>query len=172
MGMQTDVLSGHIHQSGYVVQQTRSRIKGISVRGSASAASELALFSTETAPVAATYAQANATVTITKSSHGLANGQSIGISYSPGTGGAATSGNYAVTVVNSAAFTVVSPNPNNVTAGAVCTYVAGGEWLLTLDLVAGDTFQNYFLLPGEGILCKQQCYASMTNVSTVTVFYG
>jgi hypothetical protein len=171
MGMQTDVLSGHIHQSGYVVQQTRSRIKGISVRGAA-AASELALFSTETAPVAATYAQSGATVTITKSTHGLANGQSIGISYQPGTGGAATSGNYSVTVVNSSAFTVTSPNPNNVNSGAVCNYVVDGQWLLTLDLVAGDTFQNYFLLPGEGILCKLQCYALMTNVSTVTVFYG
>lgn len=171
MAMQTDVLSGHIHQSGYVVQQTRSRIKALSIRGGA-AASEVALFSTETAPVAATYAQSGATVTITKSAHGLANGQVIGISYQPGTGGAATSGNYEVTVLTSSTFTVVSPNPNTVTAGAVCNYVVNGSWLLTMDLVAGDTYQNYFLFPGEGILCKQQCYALMDGITTCTVFYG
>jgi hypothetical protein len=67
---------------------------------------------------------------------------------------------------------VVSPNPNTVTAGAACVYVAAGTWLMTLDFIAGDTFQNYFLLPGEGILCPQQCYAYMDNVNTVTVFYG
>ena len=170
--MQTDVLSGHIHQSGYIVQQYRSRIKGISVRGG-TPASELSLFSTETAPIAATYAQNNATVTITSSTaHGLTTGQVVGISYQPGTGGAATSGNYAANVSNATVFTVVSPNPNNVTAGAVCHFVVNGTWLLTLDLAAGDTFQNYFLLPGEGILCKQQCYALLSNVTTCTVFYG
>lgn len=169
--MQTDVLSGHIHQSGYIVQQYRSRIKAISVRGSATAG-EVALFSTESAPVAATYAQSSATVTITKSSHGLVTGQVIGISYQPGTGGAATSGNYEITVINSSSFSVVSPNPNTVTAGAVCNYVVDGSWLLTLDLAANDTYQNYFLFPGEGILCKQQCYSLMTNLTTCTVFYG
>jgi hypothetical protein len=169
--MQTDVLSGHIHQSGYIVQQYRSRVKALSVRGSATAG-EIALFSTETAPVAATYAQAGSVVTITKSSHGLITGDVIGISYQPGTGGAATSGNYEVTKLTDNTFTVVSPNPNTVTAGAVCNYVVNGSWLLTLDLAAGDTFQNYFLFPGEGILCKQQCYALMTNLTTCTVFYG
>ena len=169
--MQTDVLSGHIHQSGYIVQQYRSRIKALSVRGSASAG-EIALFSTETAPVAATYAQAGAVVTITKNTHGLNTGDIIGISYQPGTGGAATSGNYAITRINANSFTVVSPNPNTVTAGAVCNYVVNGDWLMTLDLAAGDTYQNYFLLPGEGILSKQQTYALMTNLTTATVFYG
>ena len=170
--MQTDVLSGHIHQSGYIVQQYRSRIKAVSVRGSTSA-SELALFSTETAPVAATYAQTGANVVITTSSaHNLTTGQLVGISYQPGTGGAATSGNYLANVSNATVFTVISPNPNNVNAGAVCNFVINGNWLLTLDLAANDTYQNYFLFPGEGILCKQQCYALMSNVTTCTVFYG
>jgi hypothetical protein len=171
MTMQTDVLSGHIHQSGYVVQQFRSRIKGLSVRGTATAG-EIALFSTEIDPVAATYAQSGATVTITSTAHGLVTGDTVGISYQPGTGGAATSGNYVVTRLTADTFTVVSPNPNTVTAGAVCNYVSNGTWLMTLDLAAGDTFQNYFLIPGQGILCVQQCYALMTNLNTCTVFYG
>jgi hypothetical protein len=169
--MQTDVLSGHIHQSGFIVQQYPSRIKALSVRGTATAG-EFALFSTLTAPVSATYAQTGSVVTITSASHGLVNGQIIGISYQQGTGGAATSGNYAVTVVNANSFTVVSPNANIVTAGAPCDYVVNGTWLVTLDLAAGDTYQNYFLLPGEGIRSELKVYALMVNIYTATVFYG
>jgi hypothetical protein len=169
--MQTDVLSGHIHQSGFIVQQYPCRIKSLSVRGTANAG-EFALFSTLTAPVSATYAQSGTVVTITSNAHGLVNGQIIGISYQQGTGGAATSGNYAVTVVNANSFTVVSPNPNTVAALAPCDYVVNGTWLVTLDLAAGDTYQNYFLLPGEGIRSNLKVYALMTNIYTATVFYG
>lgn len=171
MGMQTDVLCGHIHQSGFIVQQYPSRIKALSVRGTATAG-EFALFSALTAPVAATYAQTGSVVTITSTSHGLVTGQIIGISYQQGTGGAATSGNYAITRVDANTFTVVSPNPNTVTAGAPCDYVVNGTWLITLDLAAGDTYQNYFLLPGEGVRSNLKVYALMTNVYTATVFYG
>jgi hypothetical protein len=170
--MQTDVLCGHIHQSGYIVQQYPSRVKALSVRGTATAG-EFALFSTLTDPVAATYAQSGSTVTITKSAHGLNTGDVIGISYQQGTGGAATSGNYAVTKLTDNTFTVVSPNPNTVTAGAACDYVSNGAtWLVTLDLAAGDTYQNYFLLPGEGVRSALKVYALMTNIYTATVFYG
>ena len=169
--MQTDVLSGHIHQSGYIVQQYPSRIKAISVRGTATAGS-FDLFSTSTTPVAATYAQSGTAVTVTSTAHGLVTGQVIGISYSVGTGGAATSGNYAITRVDANTFTIVSPNNNTITAGAVCDYVVNGTWLLSLDLVAGDTFQNYFLLPGEGIRSEQRVYALMANLYSATVFYG
>ena len=171
MGMQTDVLCGHLHQSGYIVQQSSSRIKAISLRGTASAGS-LDLFSTSTAPVAATYAQSGATVTVTSTAHGLVTGQVIGISYSVGTGGAATSGNYTITRVDANTFTVVSPNPNTVTAGAVCDYVVNGTWLVSFDLVAGDTYQNYYLLPGEGVRAQQKVYALMGNLYSTTVFYG
>jgi hypothetical protein len=169
--MQTDVLCGHIHQSGYIVQQVGSRVKAISVRGTASAGS-FDLFSTSSAPVSATYAQSGSTVTVTSNAHGLNTGDVIGISYQPGTGGAATSGNYAITRTGANTFTVVSPNPNTVTAGAVCDYVVNGTWIMSLDLVAGDTFQNYFLLPGEGIKATQKVYALMSNLYSATVFYG
>ena len=169
--MQTDVLSGHVHQSGYIVQQYPSRIKSVSVRGTASAGS-FDLFSTSSVPVAATYAQSGSTVTVTSTAHGLATGDVIGISYSTGTGGAATNGNYAITYLTANTFSVVSPNPNTVTAGAVCDYVVDGTWLMSFDLVAGDTFQNYFLLPGEGVRANQKVYALMTNLYSATVFYG
>jgi hypothetical protein len=171
MGMQTDVLCGHIHQSGFIVEQYPSRVKALSVRGAA-AAGEFALFSTLTAPVAASYAQAGSVVTVTSNAHGLVTGQIIGISYQSGSGGAATSGNYAITRTGANTFTIVSPNPNTVAANAPCDYVVNGTWLVTLDLAAGDAFQNYFLLPGEGIRSNLKVYALMINITTATVFYG
>jgi len=171
MTMQTDVLSGHLHQSGFIVLQPRSRVKSVSYKGTASAG-QLDLFSTTTTPVAATYAQSTTTVTVTKSSHGLATGQVIGIAFAVGTGGAAFSGNYSITRVDANTFTLTSPNSASITAGAACNYVVGGTWLLTVETTAGDTYQNYLLLPGEGILSKQTVYAYMSNVDLTTVFYG
>ena len=169
--MQTDVLCGHLHQSGFVVTQNRSRVKAVSYKGTATAG-QLDLFSTLTAPVAATYAQSGATVTVTKSAHGLVTGDVIGIAFASGTGGAAFSGNYSITKLTDNTFTITSPNSATITAGANCVYVVNGTWLLTLETTAGDTYQNYLLLPGEGIMSKQTVYAYMSNIDVVTVFYG
>jgi hypothetical protein len=171
MGMQTDVLCGHLHQSGFIVTQSRSRVKAVSYKGTATAG-QLDLFSTLTAPVAATYAQSGTTVTVTKAAHGLNTGDVIGIAFTLGTGGAAFSGNYTVTRVNATTFTLTSPNSATITAGANCIYVVNGTWLLTLETTAGDTYQNYLLLPGEGILANQTVYAYMSNIDVSTVFYG
>ena len=173
MTMQTDVLSGHLHQSGFIVMQAPSRIKSFSVKGTSNAG-QLDLFSTATAPVSATYAQSGATVTVTKSSHGLATGNRVGIAFALGTGGAAFSGNYTITVTDANTFTLTSPNSLSVTAGAACVYVTGAlaSWLVTVETTAGDTYQNYFLVPGEGIRSTLTTYAYMNNVDIVTVFYG
>ena len=171
MGMQTDVLSGHLHQSGFIVTQNRSRVKAVSYKGTANAG-QLDLFSTLTAPVAATYAQSGATVTVTKSAHGLITGQVIGIAFALGTGGAAFSNNYPITRVDANTFTLTSPNAATITAGANCIYVVNGTWLMTFESTAADTYQNYFLLPGEGVLATQTVYAYMSNIDVVTVFYG
>ena len=171
MTMQTDVLSGHLHQSGFIVLQARSRVKGVSYKGTASAG-QLDLFSTTTAPVSATYAQSGTTVTVTKSSHGLATGAVIGIAFTVGTGGAAFSGNYSITRVDANTFTLTSPNSATITAGASCVYVVNGSWLLTVETTAGDTYQNYLLIPGQGILSAQTVYAYMSNIDLTTVFYG
>lgn len=171
MTMQTDVLSGHLHQSGFIVLQPRSRVKAVSYKGTANAG-QLDLFSTTTAPVAATYAQSTTTVTVTKSAHGLVTGDVVGIAFALGTGGAAFSNNYSITRVDANTFTLTSPNAATITAGANCVYVANGTWLMTFESTAADTYQNYFLLPGEGVLSKQTVYAYMSNIDVVTVFYG
>lgn len=171
--MQTDVLCGHLHQSGFIITQAPARIKAISIKGSASAG-QFDLFSTTTAPVTGTYAQSGTTITVTKSAHGLATGDRIGIAFALGTGGAAFSGNYAITKLTDNTFTVTSPNSLSVTAGATCVYVSGNlaSWLVTFETTAGDTYQNYFLLPGEGVRSLLNTYAYMSNVDVATVFYG
>ena len=64
------------------------------------------------------------------------------------------------------------------TAGAVGTLLlrdggAGGTVVIEVD-VPGNSNPNsfYILVPGEGVLCKTNVYASMTNLASVTVFYG
>jgi len=173
MTMQTDVLSGHLHQSGFIVPQSPSRIKSISIRGSASAG-QIDFFSTTTAPVTGTYAQSGTTITVTKSSHGLSTGDRVGITFTDGTGGAGFPGNYTITKLTDNTFTVTSPNSLTITDSPACAYVSGAlaSWLVTFETVAGDTYQNYFLLPGEGIRSALTTYAYMTNITVATVFYG
>jgi hypothetical protein len=171
--MQTDVLSGHAHQSGFIIPQSPSRVKAVSIKGTATAG-QFDLFSTTTAPVSATYAQSGTTITVTKASHGLVTGDKIGIAFTEGTGGCATNGNYTVTYLTSSTFTVTSINSISITAGATCSYVTGNGaiWLLTFELTANDTYQNYFLLPGEGVRSPLTVYALMNNISVASVFYG
>ena len=173
MGMQTDVLSGHLHQSGYIIVQAASRVKAVSLKGTI-AAGQLDLFSTTTVPTTATYAQSGTTVTVTSNAHGLQTGDRVGIAFALGTGGAAFSNNYTITRTGANTFTLTSPNTLSVTAGATCVYVSGAlaSWLMTFETTAGDTYQNYFLLPGEGVRSLLAVYAYMSNIDIVTVFYG
>jgi hypothetical protein len=172
--MQTDVLSGHLHQSGFIVAQSPSRIKAISIKGNANNAGQFDLFSTTTVPVAGTYAQSGTTITVTKTAHGLQSGARVGITFTDGSGGAAFPGNYTATRTGADTFTITSPNPLTITGNPACLYVTGAlaSWLVTFELTAGDTYQNYFLLPGEGIRSLLGTYANMTNISVATVFYG
>jgi len=96
----------------------------------------------------------------------------VGVAFKLGTGGAAFSGNYPITKLTDDTFSITSPNTATITAGASCAYVSTGTWLLTFELNADDTYQNYFLLPGEGILSYHTVYAYMDNISVSTVFYG
>ena len=173
MTMQTDVLSGHLHQSGFISPQAPCRIKAISIRGSASAG-QFDLFSTTIAPVTGTYTQSGATITVTKSSHGLNTGDRIGITFTDGTGGAGFPGNYTITKLTDNTFTVTSINSLTITGTPACAYVSGAlaSWLVTFETSAGDTYQNYFLLPGEGVRSALTPYGYMSNIAVATVFYG
>jgi hypothetical protein len=168
MGMQTDVLAGTLVESGYIYKN-RTRVKGISLKGGASAGL-LEIFSTTAAPVSATYARSGTTVTVTKVAHGLVTGNQIGLSFATGTGGTATDGNYTVTRLTADTFTITDINSGSITAGAACKY--GDRWIMTYRTVAGDTFLNYWILPGEGILAPNGVYMVITNLTAASIFYG
>jgi hypothetical protein len=169
MTFQYDVKQAHINSSGFLVLG-RSRVKGLSYVGSATAGA-LTLFDTTLAPVTtATYGRSGTTVTITQAAHGLATGDSIGVDFGAGTGGTATNGNYAVTVINSSTFTITDINSGSITAGASMAYAT--RWLLTYDVSAGDYFNNAPVIPNDGVVARYGVYAYMQNLIAVNIFYG
>jgi hypothetical protein len=171
--MISDVKSAQIHQSGFMLANERIRIKGISVRGTASNG-QFDLFATDTAPVSATYGQSGTTITVTSNAHGLTTGDSVGVAYSvDGSGRASTCANRTITVTGADTFTMQCINEFTVTAGTACRYVSGeNEWLFTATVTATDIFQNFFNIPGAGILSKNKPFASLINISSANIFYA
>jgi len=170
MTMQYDVKQAHLNGSGiFVVGPTR--VKGISLTGTASAG-QLTIFDTITAPVTtATYGRSGTTVTIAQTSHGLTTGQVIGIDFAAGTGGTATNGNYAITVVNANSFTVTDINSGTITASPTLVY-STGKWLMTYDIAAGDSYNNSPVIPGEGVRADTGVYGYITNLTAANIYYG
>jgi len=169
MTFQYDVKQAHINASGFLVLG-RTRVKGLSYVGTATAGS-VTLFDTTTAPITtATYGRSGTTVTVTQAGHGLATGDAIGIDFGAGTGGTATNGNYVVTVTNSSTFTLTDINSGSITAGASMVYAT--RWLLTYDVSASDTFNNAPLIPNDGVVARFGVYAYMSNLAAVNIYYG
>jgi len=170
MTMQYDVKQAHLNQSGIMVP-FGTRVKAVSFTGSATAGT-LVLFDTVTAPVTTgSYARSGTTVTVTQASHGLTTGQVIGIDFAVGTGGAATNGNYAVTVVNSGSFTVTDINSGTISASPTLVY-STGKWMATYDVAANDSYNNAPLIPGEGVRAVTGVYAYMSNLAAANIYYG
>jgi hypothetical protein len=168
--MQYDVKQAHLNGSGiFVVGPTR--IKGLSLTGSATAG-QLSVFDTITAPVTTgTYGRSGTTVTVTQTAHGLTTGQVIGVDWGAGTGGTATNGNYVVTVTNSSTFTVTDINSGSITAGAAMVY-STGKWLMTYDVAAGDSYNNSPVIAGEGVRADTGVYGYITNLVAANIYYG
>jgi hypothetical protein len=167
--MQTDVKQAHLNASGFMVIN-RTRVRGISFTGSATAG-YVALFDTATAPVTtATYGRSSTTITVTQSAHGLTTGDTIGIDFAAGTGGTATNGNYVVTVTNSSTFTVTDINSGTITGSPAMVYAS--RWLLSYDVAASDSFNNSPFIPGEGVVAVNGVYAQMSNVVACNIYYG
>jgi hypothetical protein len=171
--MQTDVQAGHIDVSGFIIPNGRYRVKQVTYQGSGGGAGVVEIFDTTSAPTSATYGRSGTTVTVTKSAHGLASGDRIGIGYSAAAGVSATDGNYVITVVDSSTFTIEDPNSGTVTAGTSCRYVnSGSRWLVSFGTSTSVTTPVAVLVPGEGLLAVKGVYINMSNTSYVTVFYG
>ena len=172
MGMQTDVLSAHTNQTGFLMSG-RTRLRGFLAISSATAGT-VNVWDTTTAPTAMTYGRAATLITVTLASHGLTTGQQIGLTFAPASGVSATNGNYVVTVLTSSTYTVTDINSGTIVAGTAGTQ--GTRWLTSFDTSAvttsGTAQTVYALLPGEGILAQNGLYAQMTNQDSFTVYYG
>ena len=170
MGMQYDVKQGHLNESGFFVLG-RNRIKAISYFGGGGT---LVLFDTTSAPVTSsvTYARSGTTVTVTKTAHGLATGDVVGIHFDSNTGVSATDGNYTITVTGANTFTLTDINSGTITSTAAL-YVSGvNRWLLTYETHATDEFQNSPIIPGEGVLAVNGIYAYMSSIDSAQIYYG
>ena len=171
MTMQYDVKQAHINQSGQLVLG-RARVKAVAFVGTATAG-QFVLFDTTTAPVSAsvTYGRSGNTITVSKTAHGLLAGQTIGIDFDVGTGGSATPGNYTIATASANSFTITDINSGTITGTPAAVY-STGNWLMTFDIAAGDTYNNGQTLPGEGLLAQNGVYAYMVNMTAVSIFYG
>ena len=167
MAMQYDVLSAHINVTGQMIVG-RNRVKGLVLTNGASAGN-LYLWDTTTAPVAATYGRSSGgLITVTLNAHGLNTGDQVGLVFAAGTGGQGTTGNYTVTRVNANSYTVQDLNAGAVTAGAAA--IQARRWLTSVDIAASEVVT--LLIPGEGVLATNGVYATVTNLTGVTLFYG
>ena len=166
--MQTDVKAAHLNNSGYAVLGP-NRLKGLATVGSATAGT-LDIFDTVTVPVSATYERAGTLVTVTKSTHGLATGNVVGLSFATASGNSATNGNYPITVLTSSTFTITDINTGTIAASTACSYAT--RWVVSYDIGAGDVFGNNVLLPGEGIKVVNGIYLSMSNITSSVIYYG
>jgi hypothetical protein len=167
--MQTDVKAGHLNNTGFMLLG-RTRLKGLSIVGSALAGT-LDVFDTITAPVTdATYARSGTTVTVTKTAHGLVTGDVRGFSFASVSGISATNGNYTITKTGANTFTLTDINSGTIAASTAMAYST--IWLNSYDVGAGDLFGNFALIPGEGILVQNGIYMIMTNITSANIYYG
>jgi hypothetical protein len=170
MAMQYDVKQGHLNESGFFVLG-RNRVKGVSYFGGGGT---LVLFDTTSAPVTSsvTYARTGTLVTVSKTSHGLATGDVVGIHFDSNTGVSATDGNYSITRVDANSFTLTDINSGTITSTAAL-YVSGvNRWLLTYETHSTDEFQNSPIIPGEGVLVTNGIYAYMSSIDSAQIYYG
>ena len=170
--MQTDVKQGHLNQSGFFVLG-RNRVKGISFFGAGSDGT-VVLFDTATAPVTSsvTYARTGTAVTVTKTAHGLATGDVVGIHFDSNSSQSATDGNYTITRVDANSFTLTDINTGNITSTAASYVSGGGRWLMTYEVDGTDTFENSPIIPGEGVLATKGIYALMASIDSTQIYYG
>ena len=167
--MQTDVKAGHLNNTGFMLLG-RTRLKALSVVGTATAGT-LDVFDTTTAPVTtATYARSGTTVTVTSTAHGLVTGDVRGFAFATASGSSATNGNYPITRTGANTFTITDINSGTIAASTAMSYST--LWLCSYDVGAGDLFGNFALIPGEGIVVRNGIYMIMSNVTSANIYYG
>ena len=167
--MQTDVKAAHLNNTGFMLLG-RTRLKALSVVGTATAGT-LDVFDTTTAPVTtATYARSGTTVTVTSTAHGLVTGDVRGFAFASVSGVSATNGNYTITKTGANTFTLTDINSGTIAASTAMSYST--LWVISYDVGATDVFGNIVLIPGEGVLIQNGIYMIMTNITSANIYYG
>ena len=50
---------------------------------------------------------------------------------------------------------------------------SSGTTMIEIDIPSNSNPNSFYvLIPGEGVLCETNIYATLTNIASVTVFYG
>jgi hypothetical protein len=50
---------------------------------------------------------------------------------------------------------------------------SSGTTVVEIDIPSNSNPNSFYVLvPGEGVLCSTNIYATLTNIASVTVFYG
>ena len=50
---------------------------------------------------------------------------------------------------------------------------SSGTTLIEIDIPSNSNPNSFYVaVPGEGVLCQTNIYATLTNIASVTVFYG
>jgi hypothetical protein len=50
---------------------------------------------------------------------------------------------------------------------------SGGTTMIEIDIPSNSNPNSFYVsVPGEGVLCSTDIYATLTNIASVTVFYG
>jgi hypothetical protein len=164
MGMQYDVKAAHLNASG-AAYLGRVRLKGLLTVGS-NTAGTVNIWDSTVAAKAGTYSRTGNVVTVTVTTHGLANGQAFGFAANDG---AASSGNFTVaSVANANAFTFTDTLNSGSTTG---NCGVNTRFMMAFD-TANNSAETYLLLPGEGILAENGIVIGMNNQTSLTVFYG
>lgn len=166
--MQTDVKAGHLNNTGFMLLG-RTRLKALSIVGTATAGT-LDVFDTTTAPVTtATYTRSGTTVTVTSTAHGLKTGDVRGFAFASAAGVSATNGNYAIIKITDNTFIFTEINSGTIASTALAYSTL---WINSYDVGAGDLFGNFALIPGEGILVQNGIYMLMSNITSANIYYG
>ena len=174
--MSSFVKQGHLHTSGFIFKG-RSHVRAIAVVGGASAGL-LVVWSSNVAPVAATYNRSGTTVTVDKVGHGLSTGDAIGINFEPDTAAIATPGNYVITKIDDDSFSLTDINSGTIANDPDCSYVysvqdgQNAEWLLTHHTAATDIYINNIEIPDMGIMAKLGIYVTTENLASVNIYYS
>jgi hypothetical protein len=164
MGMQYDVKAAHLNSSG-VAYLGRVRLKGLLTVGS-NTAGTVNIWDSTVAAKAGTYSRTGNVVTVTVTSHNLANGQAFGFAANDG---AASSGNFTVaSVANANAFTFTDTLNSGSTTG---NCGVNTRFMMAFD-TANNSGETYLLIPGEGILAENGIVFGMNGQTSITAFYG